>query len=142
MLYVAGDDPDDAWLEADGPRTATVPWVVTAVGLIFLIPGSLIFLSGTTTALKRKHVLEVGQPFTGKVIGVESSNFRVNNVTYSQYRFVWKGVDGLEHEATSLPFPPNQVKYDEGDPITVYSDPTDPDSGEVDLTGFRGTAPR
>ena len=131
-LYVSGANPDDAWLESDGPRTSTIPRIVTLFSLVFIVPGPIVFVKSIAKSSQRARVLANGMPMTGKVVGVEDSNLRVNRVRYRIYRVRWTGTDGREHEQISLPFHPRDVAYDEGDDILVRVDPADASLGEPD----------
>ena len=132
-LYVAGKNADDAWLQRSGPPTPLAAEILTGIGGVFALAGAAIFFSAFSRALARASTVESGQPMQGKIVDVEFSNWRVNNVAYSAYRYVWTGIDGVEHEGVSLPFHPRHAKLAAGDAVTVYVDPTAPGRGEIRL---------
>ena len=136
-VYVSGADPDDAWLATAGPRTAALPWIVTGLALVFIIPGPLVFATSLLGASARARTLATGLLVQGKVASVEDSGWRINRVRWPMLRVQWTGTDGQTYEATTLPMRPGQVKYDEGDPIDVYVDPATPRRGEPDPDGIR-----
>ena len=131
-LLVNGVDPDDAWLETDGPRTSAIPWIVTLFSLVFIVPGPIVFAKSFTTAARRARVFANGMPLTGKVVAIEDSSLSINKVRYRVYRVRWTGKGGREHEQRSLPFPPDMAAYDPGDDIPVRVDRADPSLGEPD----------
>lgn len=136
-LYVAGKDPTDAWLQTDGPRSAILPWIVSGLAVIFGVPGAIVFARSFARAAARARTFASGQRTAATVVAVENSGWTINNTRWPFYRVRWTGVDGQEHQATSLPFHPAKVAYDAGDPITVYVDPGDPSSGEPDPDRLR-----
>lgn len=131
-LLVNGVDPDDAWLEADGPRTSTVPWIVALFSLVFIVPGPIVFARSFTAAARRARVFANGKPLTGKVVAIDDSSLKINKVRYLVYRVRWTGIDGREHEQRSLPFAPDKIAYDPGDDITIRVDRADASLGEPD----------
>ncbi|HVO31394.1 MAG TPA: DUF3592 domain-containing protein, partial [bacterium] len=132
IVDVAGDDPTDAWL-ATAPRSSGTAWLLSGLAAMFLVPGPLALLAGLSRSSARARTAESGQPFQGRIVAVEGSGWTINRVRYSCYRYSWRGTDGVEHDATSLPVHPARVAKSAGDAVTVFVDPSAPERGEIKL---------
>jgi hypothetical protein len=141
-LDVSQADPDDAWLESDGPPSPVVAYILGALSLVFVIPGPLVLFAALRGASRRVRALQTGQYVAGHVEAVMPSNVTVNNERMVWVVWSWTGFDGVRREGRSPPMSPARAKaFEPGGEIAVYMDPTDPTLAEADVYGLRENKP-
>lgn len=120
--------PDDPDANRVGTEDAALSWIILGVGVLVLLIGAAVALSGWRGFRRERRLWRDGIPAAAEVTSVEETNVRVNRRQMWRIRYRFVDASGSTHEGSSGYLGWDEVRdLRSGDRGTIRYDPRRPD---------------